>query len=77
MAVDFTVELQSKVKDFCEANFVQLWMRDSRSISAAAKRVPKRAAVTNPALKYYNLKYACIHGGQAFRPKGTGLKQTR
>jgi len=44
-----------------------MWMRDTRTIAAVAKRVPKRAALMKPELKYYNVRYCCIHGGQAFR----------
>ena len=84
MAVDLDVgekfgsfsELQTRITDYCNANFVQLWLREARTIAAAAKRVPKRAAITKPELKYYNMKCCCIHGGQAFRSKGTGVKQT-
>ena len=69
-------ELKSKINEFCETNFVQLWMRDLRTLAAAAKRVPKKVDGVKSDLKYYDIKYCCIHGGQDFRPHGHGHRQT-
>ena len=70
------VEVEARLAAFSKATFTQLWMRDARTISAAAKRTPNRAAVLNPDLKYYNVKYCCIHGGRTFQPEGQRHRQT-
>jgi len=65
-----------KIKKYAESSFIQLWMRDTRTLTAAAKRVPKKVATARPQLKYYSVRYCCIHGGQAFRSTGHGHRQT-
>jgi len=60
MAVKFNVgdkfstfdELQRKLTEFSNSNFVQLWVRDARTIAAANKRTPKRAALVKAELQY-------------------------
>ncbi len=70
-------ELDFTVKQYCEKTFIQLWMRDAWTLAAASKRVPKKvASVADEGLKYYCIKYCCIHGGQRFRPRGEGQRQT-
>lgn len=66
-------ELQKKLTEFEEFHYCKFWKREARTIEAAKKRV---ARYLNPALKYYQLKYTCIHGGQVFRPKGKGNRST-
>jgi len=68
-------EVEARLAAFSKATFTQLCMRDALTISAAAKRSLKRAAVLNPDLKYYNVKYCCIHGGRTFQPEGQGHRQ--
>ena len=58
-------ELKDKTADFEKANFVQLYIRRSRSIEAAAKRAPKKQF--NGELKYSEIEYSCIHGGKTFK----------
>ena len=66
-------ELETKVKAYERAHFVQFWKRDARTIEAAKKRLNK---FLKPELKYYEVKYCCIHGGQAFKAKGKGSRST-
>jgi hypothetical protein len=66
-------ELEAKVKAYENAQFMKFWKRDSRTIEAAKKRLNK---FLKPELKYYELKYCCIHGGQAFKAKGKGSRST-
>ena len=66
-------EAERKLKEFEKVNCVKFWKREARTIEAAAKRVDRHIS---PALKYYQLKYACIHGGQKFRGKGDGQRKT-
>ena len=63
-------ELQDKKDAFEKSNFVQLYIRRSRTIEAAAKRAPKKQF--NVDLKYYEIEYSCIHGGKDFKSTSTG-----
>ena len=65
--------LQTNIKAHEQAHFVKFWKRDARTIEAAKKRLDRPL---NPALKYYELKFCCIHGGQNFKPKGKGQRST-
>ena len=49
-------------------------MRDVRTIAAAAKRYPKRTQEMPPALKYYEVKYCCTHGGRTLKSDSTGAR---
>ncbi len=60
------------MKKYKKENFVQLWKREARTIASAQKRVER---YMKPELKYYQLKYCCIHGGKRFRPGGSGLRE--
>ena len=66
-------QLEVDLKRFEKFHYCKFWKREARTVEAAKKRVER---YLNPSLKYYQLKYACIHGGQAFRPKGKGCKST-
>ena len=65
--------LQTKIKVHEQARFVKFWKCDARTIEAAKKCLDRPL---NPALKYYELKFCCIHGGQNFKPKGKGQRST-
>ncbi|XP_047145569.2 uncharacterized protein LOC124818598 [Hydra vulgaris] len=69
-------DLKANIKKYEDANFVQLWMRDAKTINAARKSIPKRASIMAPQIKYSFIKYCCIHGGQKFKYKGFGKRQT-
>ena len=66
-------DLEKKLKEFESFRYVKFWKREARTVEAAKNRVNR---YINPQLKYYQLKYTCIHGGQVFRPKGKGHKST-
>ena len=51
----------------------QLWKRDCRTVAAAKKRLDRHL---DEKLKYYEVKYCCVHGGQSFRAKGNGARST-
>ena len=38
-------ESAQKIKQYSSGNYVQMWMRDARTIAAAVKWIPKRTAV--------------------------------
>jgi len=55
-------ELSRRLEEFQEVEQVQLWVRDSRTVVAAAKRARRKSL--NPALKYAELTYSCVFGGR-------------
>ena len=61
-----------KIEKFKKTNFVDLYVRDSRSIEAAQKRLSKKL---NKELKYYELKFTCVHGGKKFSSRGEQAKE--
>ena len=67
-------DLEKKIQLYKKAKFVELWRRDCRTITAARKRGVDRPI--KAVLKYYQLKYCCVHGGQKFTPRGTGKRTT-
>ena len=66
-------ELKSKVKSYERVHFVQFWKPDACTIDAAKKRMD---TYLKAELKYYELKFCCIHGGQVFKTKGKGSRLT-
>ena len=69
-------EVKKKIEEYSESKFTQLWLRDARTIEAAAKRVPKRAARMKAELKYAQVVYCCIHGGKLFKKRGSTIRNT-
>ena len=65
-------DLDKKLKSYQSTNYVQLWKRDSRTIATAQKRMPNRQF--NPDIKYYELWYACVHGGRSHTSKSQGQR---
>ncbi len=65
-------ELETALDRYKKKNYVDFWRRDSRTIAAAQKRGVDRPL--NAELKYYEIKYCCIHGGQSFKSRGAGKR---
>lgn len=65
--------LERKLDEYKKKNYVELWKRDARTIEAARKRIDRPLKAD---LKYYEVKFCCIHGGQSFKPKGKGMRST-
>ena len=68
------LELEKKIGRYKKEKFVELWRRDARTIAAARKKGIDRHL--SESLKYYEIKYCCVHGGQAFKPRGEGKRST-
>ena len=64
-------ELKLKVKQYEEKHFVQFWIRDSRTVDSAQKRLTKKL---NEKIKYYEVVFCCVHGGKKFKSKGEGRR---
>ena len=64
-------EVETRVKEYEQANFVQLWKRDARTVEAARKRINRPL---HDRIKYYEIVFSCIHGGKKFSSKGKGKR---
>ena len=51
---------------------MQLSCRDSKTLEAATKRVPKTVLGAPSELKYYEVQYTCLFGGKVYKRKGFG-----
>lgn len=69
-------ELEERITRFSAANSVQLWKRDARTIEAAKKRAGNIASKMPAALKYYQVRFCCIHGGMKFVSSSTGARKS-
>ena len=65
---------ESKLERHKNAIFAEFWKRDSRTIAGARKRGIERPI--KPDLRYYEVKYCCILGGETFKAKGKGKRCT-
>ena len=57
-------DLKKKLAEFEKSQSVQLTQRDSRTLEAAARRVPKRVKNANTALVYYSINFSCVLRGK-------------
>lgn len=64
-------ELQCAMAAFEEEQKITYWRRDARTFRAAKKRVD---VSDNPALAYYEIRYACVKGGRRYEAKGSGVR---
>lgn len=71
---DYSV-FESAIQRYQNTEYVQFWKRDSRTISAAQKKLSKKTL--NPRLKYYEISYHCIQGGRQFKSTSTGKREQR
>ena len=58
-------------KSLKRVNFIQLAHRDSRTLTAAAKRAPEIVEKVNKELLYYTIVLTCVFGGK----KNTRMKE--
>ncbi|KAH0563695.1 hypothetical protein KQX54_004753 [Cotesia glomerata] len=67
-------ELQKRIKEYQNYSNCIFYTRDSSTIERCRKNGLKRPIDKN--LKYYFLKYNCIHGGRNFKPAGRGERSS-
>ena len=70
-------ELHEVKKSFEDTYFVELWKKDVRTLSAAKKRAPKRAANINPSLQCYSILLVCKFSGKPRKKKQTEKKKQK
>lgn len=64
-------QLENRLKKHSEQDFVYYWRRDTRTIKGALTKTSRPLAAR---LKYYSIRYACVHGGQKFAKRGHGQR---
>ena len=65
--------LQAQLKKYESEKYVKFWCRDSRTIQAAQKKINRPLCEK---LKYYEICYACVHGGKKFSSRSSGKRVT-
>lgn len=63
-----------RLKEFQDHMYCTYYRRDAVTIEQSRKKGVKKQI--NEELKYYMLKYCCIHGGKKFKTKGTGQRSS-
>lgn len=66
--------LEQRLKRHTAADFVTYWRRDTRTVRGALMKTSRPIAQR---LRYYSVRYACVHGGQKFDRRGIGQRQKR
>ncbi|KAI0238861.1 hypothetical protein LSAT2_010369, partial [Lamellibrachia satsuma] len=69
-------QFSDKIKQVQDDSFVQLYLRDSRTIDGAKQRMPNIAAKANRNLKYYSVQFTCIFGGKLHKSESKGARVT-
>ena len=68
-------QLKEAIKEFERVNYVELCHRDSRTLAAAKKRVPKRCEKANADIVYYSIPHlTCTFGGKRYKSEGIGKR---
>lgn len=67
-------ELSNAVKAYPEANFVQFYKRDTRSVEAARAKGLERHVGSE--LTVYQVHYCCIKGGRTFTGRRKGERES-
>ena len=72
-------ELEESVNSYCSEKLISIYIRTSRSIDAAVRshRIRQPTVETSALLKYYEIEYACIHGGKNYTSRGKGKRSCR
>ncbi len=66
-------DFETKIKLFEGTHFMKFWKREARTVASAKKRIDRQL---NEDLLYYQLKYCSINGGQVFKSKSSGIRNT-
>ena len=64
--------LSQSLSDWEKATYTSLYVGSSHTVISAQKRVPKK--VFSEALKYYEVDFACVHGGRRALSKSKGAR---
>lgn len=57
------IELEQHLEDYKKKKFTDFYIHDCRTLAVARNKYPIKLKFTPDALKYYFIKYLCVHGG--------------
>ena len=60
------------MKELENQEAITYWRRDSRTFEGAKSKIPN--LISNDALEYYEVKFACLKGGRSYQKKSTGAR---
>lgn len=66
-------EVENRLKEYEQANYVQFWKRDARTVENAKKQINRHL---HDRIKYYEIVFCCIHGGKKFVSNGQGKRSS-
>ena len=72
-------ELEKKIAYYSKRNYVDLHRREARTLQTALKqrKISEERALKKAELLYYEVTYACIHGGRKkYTPRGKNVRKT-
>ena len=64
-------EMQNALRLFEQQTHSQFYMRDARTLNAAKKTTPNVVEKASKDVKYYFVKYSCLHGGRPHKSRTT------
>ncbi|CAG9772760.1 unnamed protein product [Ceutorhynchus assimilis] len=67
-------EAKQKITESAQRKFVQFYKRESRTISGGAKKTKR---YLNPDLKFYQVEWACVHGGRNYKCRSNGFRSSK
>ena len=72
-------ELEESINTYCDEKLISIYIRTSRTIDAAVRshRIKEPTVEISNLLKYYEIEYACIHGGKKYTSRGKGKRSCR
>lgn len=73
----FSLEELNKAKlEYERTNFVNMTMRDTKSLESVSKVAPKRVRGARAELRYYTVRLCCTFGGKRFKKQGNNKRST-
>jgi len=73
----FSLEELNKAKlEYEKSNFVNMVMRDTKSLESVRKYAPKRVEGARADLRYYAVRLCCTFGGKKYKTQGQNKRIT-
>jgi len=73
----FSLDELNKAKlEYEKSNFVNMVMRDTKSLGSVSKYAPKRVQGARADLRYYTVRLCCTFGGKKYKKQGHNKRIT-
>ena len=73
----FSLDELNKAKlEYEKSNFVNMVMRDTKSLDSVRKSAPKRVVGARADLRYYTVRLCCTFGGKKYKKQGHNKRIT-